>query len=155
MSRSATETSASRPTAIARRLRYLAPCLLLAVAAVQIPLAKAWLLTAWKGGGFGMFSTLDSASFRPVRAYAYGDGFDRRLEIPQPLAGPTVAAACLPTERRLVDLARRLAPIVQRAEPKARGVRVEVWKTEFDGATSTLRVYLWRSAHWEFPDAGR
>ena len=39
------------------------PVLLLVVAVCQIGLAKAAGLTAWKGGGFGMFSTLDHGAY--------------------------------------------------------------------------------------------
>jgi hypothetical protein len=48
---------------------WLAPGLLAAVAMLQI--AVVWLsqLTPWKGGGFGMFSTVDSADARFVKIY--------------------------------------------------------------------------------------
>ena len=43
--------------------------LLLAVAAVQVTLARTAGLSPWKGGGFGMFSTTDDAGRRRVRVF--------------------------------------------------------------------------------------
>jgi len=130
-------------------LRFLALYLLLAVAAVQVPLAKLWVLTPWRGGGFGMFSTLDSSSFRPVRVYAVGDGWERRLKLPEDLSGPAYAAGCLPTDGRLEGLARRVAARLRPGKRTVRAVRVEVWKTAFDPATTTLSVRPWRSVRYE------
>ena len=47
-------------------MKMLAPALLVAVASTQIALSRTFDLTAWKGGGFGMFSTLDHAGYRVV-----------------------------------------------------------------------------------------
>ena len=46
----------------------LPPLLLVVVALGQVTLAKTVGLTAWKGGGFGMFSTLDHGAYRGVVA---------------------------------------------------------------------------------------
>ncbi len=43
------------------RLRLLPPLCLIGVALVQLGLASAASLSPWLGGGFGMFSTTDSA----------------------------------------------------------------------------------------------
>src|SRR5690554_3498707 len=48
-------------------LTWLAPGLLVVVACIQLALVRTQDLTAWKGGGFGMFSTLDSPSARALR----------------------------------------------------------------------------------------
>ena len=56
-----------RPRAIAARLwqvHLAAPALLLAVAAVQLALTRTSHLSPWKGGGFGMFATLDGPGSR-------------------------------------------------------------------------------------------
>ena len=50
-------------------IRYIAPAALVAVALTQFYLAHAHGLTPWKGGGFGMFSTVDSPSARFLRCY--------------------------------------------------------------------------------------
>ena len=50
-----------------RLLSWLAPGLLVLVACIQLALVRTHDLTAWKGGGFGMFSTLDSPVARTLR----------------------------------------------------------------------------------------
>ncbi len=53
---------------IPQRLLYvLAPALMLLVACTQRVLVHTQDLTAWKGGGFGMFSTFDSPGARTLR----------------------------------------------------------------------------------------
>lgn len=47
----------------------MAPAILLMVAILQFYLALTGSLSPWKGGGFGMFSTIASPSSRVVRAY--------------------------------------------------------------------------------------
>ena len=50
-----------------------APALLLALVAVcQIVLAKTADLTPWKGGGFGMFATLDHNAHRRLEVVVAG-----------------------------------------------------------------------------------
>lgn len=48
-------------------LSFLAPGLLVLVACVQMALVRTHDLTAWKGGGFGMFSTFDAPTSRALR----------------------------------------------------------------------------------------
>lgn len=50
-----------------RLLCFLAPGLLVLVACVQLTLVRTHDLTAWKGGGFGMFSTFDAPTSRALR----------------------------------------------------------------------------------------
>lgn len=56
-----------------RLLRFLAPALLVVVACVQLVLVRAHDLTAWKGGGFGMFSTFDGVKSRAYRVSVLTD----------------------------------------------------------------------------------
>ncbi|MBP0001466.1 MAG: hypothetical protein J7641_21165 [Cyanobacteria bacterium SID2] len=52
-----------------QRLEYwLTPLLLVTIAIVQIYLASTANLSPWKGGGFGMFSTIDAPSMRVLLA---------------------------------------------------------------------------------------
>src|SRR5258708_33629979 len=48
---------------------WFAPCLLCGVAVLQIVQVRSSQLTPWKGGGFGMFSTVDSADARFLKIY--------------------------------------------------------------------------------------
>ncbi|MEM7050137.1 MAG: hypothetical protein AAF604_10770 [Acidobacteriota bacterium] len=62
---------------------YIAPILLIAIAFLQIYRAHAYRQSPWKGGGFGMFCTVDSPGARYVRTFIVTeDGLD--LEVPIP-----------------------------------------------------------------------
>jgi hypothetical protein len=77
----------NRPLLVILCRRYGAVCLLLAIAGHQIHQARAHNLTPWKGGGFGMFSTVESGGSRIVRTFlvAVGDdGLERRLAVDLP-----------------------------------------------------------------------
>ena len=52
-----------------RVLEYTVPVLLAALALTQLYLGTQQWLTPWKGGGFGMFSTVDSSGGRSLRVY--------------------------------------------------------------------------------------
>jgi hypothetical protein len=98
--------------------------LLVSVALIQIVLAQGGDLLAWKGGGFGMFSSLDGVEFREVRVMGEGD---RRLEIPSEYRAQErrckiySSAACL----------RRLKESMEAGGHSA--LSIEVWLTRFSG----------------------
>ncbi|MCP3977831.1 MAG: hypothetical protein GY716_00680 [bacterium] len=106
-------TSASRSF-----LWYVAPALLCLVALTQRYLAFDHELNAWKGGGFGMFATINMASLRhPSVTLIRSGGREfrlppRDLELRLPLGGRMVRLQqellMLPTERRARRLARLL-----------------------------------------------
>ena len=77
--------------------KLLPPILLAAVALIQIGLARAVDLTAWKGGGFGMFATLDHGAYRGVRIVVDAPDRSEALEIPPSLETAAARAAhCRP-----------------------------------------------------------
>lgn len=87
----------------------IAPVCLCLVAGLH--LVRVWTChqTPWKGGGFGMFSTVDNESARFLRCYLVTENGDLPLSVP-PAADKTVEELrAAPTQRRLDDLARRLA----------------------------------------------
>jgi hypothetical protein len=91
------------------RRAALAPLCLCLVAGLH--LVRVWTCrqTPWKGGGFGMFSTVDDESARFVRCWLVTDNGDIPLPIP-PAANKTVAELrAAPTQAGLENLARRLA----------------------------------------------
>lgn len=100
--------------------------LLLAIALAQIFLAHSAHLVAWKGGGFGMFATIDAPDFRDVRLY---DAEGHAREIPSHLAGLDRRVRTFPTRAALRAL-------VQAWEAEHDGigiVRAEVWRTRISG----------------------
>lgn len=61
--------SAPPPDRLARWLeRWLVPSILVAIALLQIYLTHITQLTPWKGGGFGMFATVDALDTRVLAA---------------------------------------------------------------------------------------
>lgn len=92
-----------------RALWLLAPALLTAVAAGQHLIAAASDLSAWKGGGFGMFSTVDSPSARFVRVRLRVGDAEYAVAVPDSLAVPERIALTWPNHRHAAELARRLA----------------------------------------------
>jgi hypothetical protein len=94
-------------------LRYcaVAPATLLLVAGLQFYGVSAADLSPWKGGGFGMFSTVDSPASRMLRCYIATDSKVFNAEIPARLSRLAGIATSLPTEERLEALAQALAEV--------------------------------------------
>jgi hypothetical protein len=90
---------------------WLLPLVLILVASHQVWLANTRALSSWKGGGFGMFATVDPSTFRAVRGtFDTTDGpvpFDVYALEEQGAAARKVFvnARALPDERRLAPLA--------------------------------------------------
>jgi hypothetical protein len=109
--------------------------LLVSVALLQIALAHTAGLSAWKGGGFGMFSTTDRAEGRYLRVFVRAPGRHEELRLAPELRDPATRAAVLPTPARLERFARDVGRHERRAGRPASTVRVEVWRAEFDAET--------------------
>jgi hypothetical protein len=90
---------------------YLPPMLLTAVALQQIVLSRRFDMSPWKGGGFGMFASVDAPTQRFMRSYLVVDGRDIPVTLPdRDLLGDSVTRAItLPTAGRLEGLAATLA----------------------------------------------
>src|SRR5437868_5685239 len=91
------------------RRAALAPLCLCLVAALH--LVRVWTCrqTPWKGGGFGMFSTVDDESARFVRCRLVTDDGDLPLAIPPTAAKQVAELRAAPTGAKLDDFAQRLA----------------------------------------------
>ncbi len=126
------------------------------MAAAQISLSKGGLLSPWKGGGFGMFASLDGGSNRVLTvalapregATAPAAGRSSQLEIPASLELEARKAEMHPSDRRLDALAEQL---LRREIARGReidDIHVEVWRIEFAPRTldPTWRLLNARSA---------
>ena len=126
-----------------------APALLLAFVAVcQIVLAKTADLTPWKGGGFGMFATLDHNAYRRLDVVVEGTERSEALEIPPSLEAAAARAAAFPAEWMLRSLAEGVAERERRYLRSVTRVTITVSRTEFDRATlgaseRPLRVFTY------------
>ena len=128
-----------------RLLRWTGPSILLIIAALQVYQVRVHDLTPWKGGGFGMFSTVDNPRRRIVRCLLIGDdGRETPLKIPARLERLTWEVRAIPTADRLSELAHEVAAEFNQsvaqagAQVRARHVRAEVWRVAFDSRDHTL-----------------
>jgi hypothetical protein len=115
--------------------RYLPPLLLTLIALGQIALAKTGDLTAWKGGGFGMFSTLDHGAYRGVHVVVDAPDRSEALEIPPSLETSAARAAAFPADSLLRSLAEGIVARERRHRRAVSRVTLTVWGADFDRAT--------------------
>jgi hypothetical protein len=126
-------------------LLRLPPLLLAAVALHQLWLAERADMSAWCGGGFGMFSTTDGWGTRHLHALVLGPAFRTHLELPDELEEDAQRALALPTEERVRALARALAERVPRDFEEPESIRIDVFARRHDPETLAPRGELLRS----------
>ena len=130
------------------KLPWIPAALLVLVGLHQIWLTRTELLSPWKGGGFGMFSSTELSSTRYVRVYLTAPERSEELLIPESLQDAAQRAALLPSDRMLQRLAKA---VVEREIRKGRpiaAVRIEVWRTGFEKAS--LAPLDWRIREYHF-----
>lgn len=110
----------------------LPAALLVAVAALQLVLAHRDGLSPWKGGGFGMFSTLDGRPHRVLRVRVDAPGRSEELLVPPSLENAAAGVEMMPTVSRLRRFAHGIAAREWRHGRAVGSVHLEVWRTEFD-----------------------
>ena len=112
--------------------RVLAPIvLLIAVAILQVILAKTGELSPWKGGGFGMFATTDGAAFRRIRVFVEAPGRSEEIEIASSQEIQAARAQLFPSDSMMKNLAQAVVSREQRYGRPVERVKIEVWRTEF------------------------
>ena len=114
--------------------RLLPPLLLTVVALLQIVLARTADLTAWKGGGFGMFSTLDHGAYRGVDIVVDAPERSEAMDIPPSLEIAAARAAAFPVDWLMRDLAEGVVARERRYERAVSRVTVTAWRADFDRA---------------------
>jgi hypothetical protein len=116
---------------IARRLGWIAPLLLLIVAAFQICLVRTANLTPWKGGGFGMFSTNDGNANRSLRILVTGPQRSEYLILKGNLEDLGARAQMFPGSIQLEKLAKAIIKDQQLKNLPIDTVHIEVWGIDF------------------------
>ena len=119
---------------------YAAPAVLTLVALAQLYLTHAdGRLTPAKGGGFGLFSTVDRMENRILRAEVIGADWRASLNIGRkPEIAPRIdTARGYPTHRHLYAVAEKLS-ILSFQKPAER-FEVSVWRQAFDPAPLAVR----------------
>jgi hypothetical protein len=138
----------------------VAPALLVIIACLQLTLAHTRSLTPWKGGGFGMFSTVDSRDARFVRLFVKTADGEFPVATPPNAREAVSRARSLPTREQLETVAREVARSAwsradarsrSRLRPKqkidppdsvvpAQAVRAEMWRYVFDAGSGRLNA---------------
>ena len=131
--------------------------LLVAVAGVQVMLATTAGLSAWKGGGFGMFSTTDDGGRRYVRIFVTAPERSEEISIAPSLEDAARRAAVLPRDAQLSNLARRVVERERRYQRPVDAVRIQNWRVEYAKETLAAtprmtREFLYRVDAIAAPD---
>jgi len=127
-----------------RRWATLPALLLAVVATTQIALTRTTLLSPWKGGGFGMFSTLDGRPFRYARMFVSARSRSEELAVPPSLEDLVARAEMMPGDGQLERLSRAVVARERRRGRPVEQVRIEVWRVEFARGSLTPRDRLLR-----------
>jgi len=115
----------SRRAAIA-----LPTVLLLVVASTQMMLARTALLSPWKGGGFGMFASVDGLPFRWVRLYVTAPERSEELAVPASLEDQAHRVVTCPHPAAVQGLARAVMARERRYGRPIGTVRIEIWRAD-------------------------
>jgi hypothetical protein len=94
---------------LGRAFVYSSPALLCVIACAQIYVSMTRSLSPWKGGGFGMFSTVDSPDARFLRIYLINGSEETPVLVPDRLKTLAREAQTIPTRALLLELADRMA----------------------------------------------
>jgi hypothetical protein len=116
--------------------RYASVVLLLVIAVVHFYRVCRYQQTPWKGGGFGMFSTVDGPATRFITTHLQVGDKELAVNPPLGLRRHITAAISAPTDARLDDLADLFMFAewkgVNGETLKVTGTRLEVWRFNFD-----------------------
>jgi hypothetical protein len=126
-----------------QRWRTLLPvALLVAVAGGQVVLTRAFALSPWKGGGFGMFSTTDDSGRRRIRVFVTAPDRSEEIAITPSLEHAAARATMLPSNGLLTGLALRVIAREHRYGRPVQTVRIETWRVVYapDTLTPTVRL---------------
>lgn len=122
----------------------LPAALLAAVACWQIGLAHTQPLSPWKGGGFGMFASLDGRPHRYVRIFVNAPQRSEELAVPPSLEDLAASVEVLPSDAQLERLARAVVARERRRGRPVDDVRLDVWRAEFASGSLAPRDRLVR-----------
>lgn len=132
---------------ISRWRVWLPAVLLCTIAVVQIVLVKTADLSPWKGGGFGMFSSLDGSAFRRARIFVQAPERDEELEASPSQQVLAARAELFPSDFKLHALAEAVTAREKRYGRPIASVRVEIWRAEFneyfEATDRRLRTHTW------------
>jgi hypothetical protein len=118
-----------------RRIAIAGPSALLClIAGAQMILASTAGLSPWKGGGFGMFASIDGVPFRWVRLYVHAAERSEEIALPASLEDAADRVAAWPHRRAMDALAHAVAARERRHGRPVERVRIEVWRADISPA---------------------
>lgn len=128
-------------------LKYFTPILLIIVAFTHIYYSKSAELTPWKGGGFGMFCTVDSKQARFFRLYLIDENGDKiPASMPTPLKNDVSKLKAIPTPSGLEKLVDDISEFTwidtslkKRRVREMAGIQTEILDSQND-ASDIIRV---------------
>ena len=124
-----------------RRLAIGLPAiLLLTVASTQMLLARTADLSPWKGGGFGMFASIDGAPFRWVRIYVFAPERSQEINVPPSLDDPAHRLVTWPRPHAMEAFARAVIAREQRQGRPVESVRIEVWRADISPSLEVVEA---------------
>ena len=114
-----------------RGLAIFGPAILLwAVASTQMVLARTTALSPWKGGGFGMFASVDGSPFRWARLYVFAADRSEEIHVPPSLEDQAHRVVTWPHQQAMERLARAVIARERRLQRPVESVRVEIWRAD-------------------------
>jgi hypothetical protein len=114
-----------------RRLVIALPtALLFAVASTQMVLARRADLSPWKGGGFGMFASVDGLPLRWVRLYVSAPERSEEIAVPPSIEDRAHRVVTWPHPSAIRALASSVIARELREQRPVETVRVEIWRAE-------------------------
>ena len=118
------------------RVGLIPAFVLLGVAAIQLALTHGAGLSPWLGGGFGMFSGLDRGGARHLHIFVLEPGLEREIFArADALVDREARVVALPSDARLHSYALAVAKSGGIDRARATGLRIQLWKTDFDPET--------------------
>lgn len=140
-----------RPETAERCWAAVPAALLVVIASSQMVLAHTAMLSPWKGGGFGMFASLDARPFRYVRIYVQAPERSEELAVPPSLEELAASVEVLPGDHQLERLARGVVAREHRRQRPVVDVRLDVWQVEFARESLSPRDRLVRGYAFHEP----
>ena len=124
---------------------YLPITLLVLIASLQFVLAHTKDLSPWKGGGFGMFSTVDSPGARKLRVYLVGED-QKKIEVRRRLYRHVEKAfRTMPTKPRFdqaVQSIRHLVKSSKKEDISNEFLVVQFWRYKYSSQTGWIEKKL-------------
>lgn len=121
--------------AVSTACYWLPALLLVAVATNQLRLAGSASLSPWSGGGFGMFSSVDSPGHRHLHAFVLNEDIRREVALPRDMKETVLRATTLPTPERLGALATELALLESGGTIRWEEIELQVWTVDYNAGS--------------------